>query len=73
MHKVAIELEDLLYTKLKSSSNGELSFDEVIAVMDVKPEYGLRRISGDAIRKLRERPDVIQFYDERKRPYLKRV
>lgn len=67
------ELEELLYSKLKDSLSGELSFDEVTDIFDYKSEYGLNRVNGGAIRMIRERNDVEQLRDEKNRPYLKLI
>ena len=63
------ELDALLYSKLKEK--GELSFYDIEDILELKIEYGLRKISGLAIRKVREREDVEQLRDEKDRPYLK--
>lgn len=63
------ELDALLYSELQKK--GELSFDEIVDILESKIEYGLRKVSGLAIRKVREREDVEQLKDEKDRPYLK--
>jgi predicted CopG family antitoxin len=70
---LARELSDLLYNKLKESKNGELSFDEIIDIFQIKVEYGLRRVNGGAIKLIREKPDVEQVRDEKGKPYLKLI
>jgi hypothetical protein len=73
MNEIINELIDLLYTKLKESANGELSFDEIFILLDSKPEYGLNKIQGTAIRSIRERHNVEQLKDKNDRPYLKLI
>lgn len=65
------ELAELLYTKLKESEGGELSFNEILDIYETKIEYGLNRVNGGAIHIIRKRKDVIQLKDENGRPYLK--
>jgi predicted CopG family antitoxin len=67
----ARELSELLYSKLKESKNGELSFDEIINLFDSKTVYGLSRVNGGAISIIREREDVQELKDENNHPFLK--
>jgi hypothetical protein len=64
MNELINELEGLLYNHLINSKNREITFDEFFAIEDKKPEYGLKKISGGAIVKLRKRPNVQQTTDE---------
>jgi hypothetical protein len=70
---LARELAELLYTNLKNSQNGELSFDEIINIFDTKAEYGLSRVNGGAISLIREREDVEQLKDEKGKPFLRLI
>lgn len=67
------ELEGLLYSKLIESEKGELSFEEVLDIFDMKQDYGLRKVSGGAISLIRERKDVEQMKDQKGRPFLKLI
>lgn len=70
---LARELAEHLYERLKLSTRGELSFEDILNVFDEKPEYGLRRVSGGAIHLVRAREDVIQLNDDKGRPFLKLI
>jgi hypothetical protein len=70
---LAIELSELLYSKLKNSKNGELSFYEILDVFESNSNYGLARVNGGAIKLLKERKDVEQLKDEKGRPFLKLI
>lgn len=67
------ELEELLYYKLRESKDGELSFNEILDVFDLKQGFGLRKVSGGAISLIREREDVEQVKDEKGRNYLRLI
>lgn len=67
------ELAEVLYSKLTTSSNGELSFNQILDVFDSKPEYGLNRVNGGAIHLVKMKPNVVQMKDEQGRPFLKLI
>lgn len=73
MRETIKELEELLYSKLKDSPNGELSFYEIIDIFDSKADYGLRKVNGGAIKIIQERHDVEQLRDDKGRLYFKHI
>jgi len=61
----------LLYSKLKESKNGELSFDEIINIYD-KLDFPLfRKAEFFTWEWLKKRSDVDMLKDEKSRTYLK--
>lgn len=61
------ELERLLYEELEKTNDELLSFDRLDAIIQSKAEFGIRKVNGEAIRRLRERADVEQLKDDKGR------
>lgn len=64
MNELIKELADLLYNRLISSEDGILTIDDLFDIHDQKAEYGLRKVSGGAIRILRDKSHVEQTTDK---------